>query len=259
MNRKSVLLLLLFLLCGLLLCGCGTVTTEDAQSYLDGSGDVSRAEEETAQEAETGEGTTEVIPESENSSAVMDDSQTASANSENEKKPSQGQTAKNNSSSENNSNSSSSGKSNNTSANGSGSSSGTNSSASAKQCTVSIDCKTILNNMSLLNASKSSLVPADGVILKTVTVTFRDGDSVFDVLKAVTRDKGIHMDFNESPAYGGAYVKGIANLYEKDCGDLSGWEYNVNGWYPNYACSNYIVSNGDVIQWRYTCNVGKDL
>ena len=48
-------------------------------------------------------------------------------------------------------------------------------------------------------------------------------------------------------------------LYEFDCGKLSGWMYNVNGWYPNYGCSQYEVSNGDVIQWRYTCDLGRDV
>ena len=39
----------------------------------------------------------------------------------------------------------------------------------------------------------------------------------------------------------------------------SGWEFFVNGWSPNYGAGNYIVSDGDVIAWRYTCDNGKDL
>lgn len=56
-----------------------------------------------------------------------------------------------------------------------------------------------------------------------------------------------------------AYVEGINNLYEFDCGQLSGWMYNVNGWFPNYGCSKYTVQDGDVINWVYTCNLGKDV
>lgn len=42
-------------------------------------------------------------------------------------------------------------------------------------------------------------------------------------------------------------------------GSLSGWMYNVNGWYPNYGCSRYQVKDGDVVEWRYTCDLGYDL
>ena len=35
--------------------------------------------------------------------------------------------------------------------------------------------------------------------------------------------------------------------------------YCVNDWYPNYGCGQYVVKNGDVIKWNYTCDLGKDL
>ena len=53
--------------------------------------------------------------------------------------------------------------------------------------------------------------------------------------------------------------QGIHNLYEFDCGELSGWMYNVNGWFPNYGCSRYALQDGDVIRWRYTCDLGADV
>ena len=37
------------------------------------------------------------------------------------------------------------------------------------------------------------------------------------------------------------------------------WMYCVNDWYPNYGCGQYVVKNGDVIEWNYTCDLGKDL
>lgn len=67
------------------------------------------------------------------------------------------------------------------------------------------------------------------------------------------------MDFVESPVYGSAYIKGINNIYEFDAGELSGWMYSVNGVFPNYGCSIYNLNDGDVIQWMYTCDLGKDL
>jgi hypothetical protein len=54
-------------------------------------------------------------------------------------------------------------------------------------------------------------------------------------------------------------IAGINNLYEFDVGELSGWMYKVNGWYPNYGCSRYQVKDGDLIEWNYTCDLGRDL
>lgn len=90
-------------------------------------------------------------------------------------------------------------------------------------------------------------------------VEFTEGESVHDVLQRVCKDAGIQMESSFTPAYNSAYVEGINNLYEFDCGQLSGWMYNVNGWFPNYGCSKYTVQDGDVINWVYTCNLGKDV
>ena len=60
--------------------------------------------------------------------------------------------------------------------------------------------------------------------------------------------------------YNSAYIEGIANLYEFDCGSQSGWMYKVNGWFPNYGCSKYAVNEGDTIVWCYTCKgLGADV
>ena len=82
---------------------------------------------------------------------------------------------------------------------------------------------------------------------------------MFDVLKRVTRQRRIHMEFSFTPLYNSAYIKGIHNLYEFDCGNLSGWMYKVNGWFPNYGCSRYSLKQGDVIEWVYTCDLGRDV
>ena len=103
------------------------------------------------------------------------------------------------------------------------------------------------------------MIPSDGVILQTVTVTFNEGESVFDVLARVCRENRIHMEYTNTPVYNSAYIEGIGNLYEFDCGAGSGWMYRVNGWFPNYGCSRYALSDGDRIEWLYTCNLGRDI
>lgn len=126
-------------------------------------------------------------------------------------------------------------------------------------CTFSISCATILDNWDKCDDSKKPLVPVDGVILPSTTVTFSEGESVFDVLQRVCQDNKIHMESVWTPMYNSAYVEGIHNLYEFDVGSLSGWMYSVNGWFPNYGCSRYALQNGDVVNWVYTCDLGYDV
>lgn len=129
----------------------------------------------------------------------------------------------------------------------------------SKYVTISITCHTILNNLDKVSDNKKGIIPSNGVILSQKQVEINDGDTVFDVLLRETRKQRIHMDFVESPVYGSAYIKGINNIYEFDAGELSGWMYSVNGVFPNYGCSIYNLNDGDVIQWMYTCDLGKDL
>lgn len=126
-------------------------------------------------------------------------------------------------------------------------------------CYLSIACDTILDHMADLTEGKDVLVPEDGIIFSEQEVTFYQGESVYNVLLRETQNNRIHMEASFTPMYNSAYVEGINNLYEFDCGRYSGWMYEVNGWYPNYGCSRYLVKEGDVIHWDYTCDLGRDL
>ena len=129
----------------------------------------------------------------------------------------------------------------------------------AYTCTLSIACNTILNNMDLCDPEKVELVPEDGWILEPITVTFYEGESVFNVLQRTCKQQKIHMEYEDTPIYNSAYIEGIANLYEFDVGEKSGWMYKVNEWFPNYGCSRYQLKNGDIICWVYTCDLGSDV
>ena len=82
---------------------------------------------------------------------------------------------------------------------------------------------------------------------------------MFDILLRVCKDNNIHTEYSWTPIYNSSYIEGIGNIYEFDCGELSGWMYKVNDWYPNYGSSRYVVKNNDVIEWNYTLNSGRDL
>ena len=127
-------------------------------------------------------------------------------------------------------------------------------------CTIEIRCDTILNNMQDLKPGLDVYVPDSGTILPATTVTFTEGETVFDVLKRICDARGIQIEYSYTPMYGSYYIEGINNLYEFDCGQQSGWMYKVNGWFPNYGCSSYKLEAGDTIVWAYTCKgLGTDV
>lgn len=125
--------------------------------------------------------------------------------------------------------------------------------------TLTVTAKTILNNLDLFNEEKIELLPEDGIIYPNTTVTFYEGESVIDVLLREMKNNKIHMEFIMTPIYNSHYIEGINNIYEFDCGELSGWMYKVNSWFPNYGMSRYKLEDGDEIELIYTCDLGKDI
>lgn len=126
-------------------------------------------------------------------------------------------------------------------------------------CTIEIRCDTVVDTSVVENEAVIPYIPASGVILAATEVEFTEGETVFDILQRVTRDKGIHMEFREEALYSGYYIEGINYLYEFDAGSLSGWMYKVDGQFPNYGCGNYFVEDNDAIVWMYTCDLGRDV
>ena len=130
--------------------------------------------------------------------------------------------------------------------------------------TIAIRVDTLLKNWDLLDPSLQSekYVPNNGVILKTTTYELlSENDTVWDVLQRATKEHKIQLEYqgaNEN-IYNSVYIEGINHLYEFSAGPLSGWMYKVNGVYPNYGCSQYTLKDGDVIEWHYTVDLGRDL
>lgn len=138
-------------------------------------------------------------------------------------------------------------------------------------CTVVIKCTTVLRNFNSLKDEKKCFVPSSGVILSSGKVYFTEGDSAFDVLQKACQentcdmnciycqDRGIQLEYNYTPAFSNYYVEGIHQIYEKDCGSLSGWMYSVNGSFPSVGMSQFPVSEGDIITIEFTCDMGEDI
>lgn len=128
---------------------------------------------------------------------------------------------------------------------------------------LSINCDTILDNYDKLdpNLQSEKYVPKDGVILKKTEYVLREGDTVFDILDRAVRHNKIQMEYKgaDETGYGSVYVEGINHIYELSCGQGSGWSFFVNGDIPQYGCSQLELEDGDIVEWKYTCNYGEDL
>lgn len=109
----------------------------------------------------------------------------------------------------------------------------------------SIDC---VNAVSYGNETALSL-SSSGYLLST-QLTLSPGATVYDALMA----SGAPV--NGASSAMGFYVSALYSLQEKACGPTSGWLYLVNGSQPSASCSSYSLSDGDVVQWRYSVNPG---
>jgi len=121
-----------------------------------------------------------------------------------------------------------------------------------------ISVATVLDNMDRLAEGRAGLIPPDGIIFSG-SVVFYEGESVFNVVQRETKRNRIHMESVNTPIYNSTYIEGINNIYEFDVGERSGWMYSVNGTFPNFGSSRYLLQDGDVIRWLYTCDRGVDI
>lgn len=118
------------------------------------------------------------------------------------------------------------------------------------EVTLTIRCDTVAD-------AGAEHIPDDGVILDVTAFEIAGGDTVYTILTEAARVHGIQLE--SSGAQGMEYIAGINYLYEFDFGDLSGWVYLVNGDSPSVGCDQYVLEDGDQIQWRYTLELGRDL
>lgn len=126
--------------------------------------------------------------------------------------------------------------------------------SNSQTCTLIVKCDDVLQNTQMLNPEKAGIIPDTGIIYHTEYAEFHEGESVFDVFKREMKQEKLHFDYDES-TLGGAFVSGIGNLYNGDCGANSGWMYYVNGVIPEVGCSQYTLQGGDLIEWIYICDM----
>ncbi len=116
--------------------------------------------------------------------------------------------------------------------------------------TLSVRCHTVTGK------SDGEYIPSDGKIIED-SFLIEEGESVFDILVEAVKKHGIQLEYTGSSDM--PYISGMNYLYEFDFGDLSGWMYFVNGESASVNCADYKLSDGDRIEWLYTCEMGNDL
>ncbi|WP_153733078.1 DUF4430 domain-containing protein [Sporosarcina obsidiansis] len=104
----------------------------------------------------------------------------------------------------------------------------------------------------------SIVISPSEVPLPPTEMEIQDGDTVLAALIEITKKHKVQMDYRGGQG-ATAYVEGMANVYEFDRGQGSGWMYRVNGIFPDRGAGVVPLMDGDQVEWLYTTNLGVDL
>lgn len=124
---------------------------------------------------------------------------------------------------------------------------------------VMAECQAALAGINKIDASVNppDVIPADGIVLSRTEVLLPEKATAFDALVEAARQQRVRVDYTGSSF--GAYISGIGGIYELGFGDTSGWMYRVNGEFPDIACGSFVLNEGDVVEFIYTCDLGSDI
>lgn len=120
------------------------------------------------------------------------------------------------------------------------------------EVSLSITCANVFlpENAGLLDENIAAILPPDGVIFPLASVAARDKQTVYSLVLAVTRENKIHCEASKG------YIKAVCNLYEKACGEESGWVFLINGEFSSAGANSVYVRDGDKIEWIYSVKRG---
>ena len=121
------------------------------------------------------------------------------------------------------------------------------------------------------SSQKGPTAPDKGEMVVTVSVTGWEGEpllepqevGVFQGNTAFEATAYILKEHRIAFAYDPAskYVRSIGEVAEFDHGSGSGWLYRVNGDFSdaNRSSGEYLLQDGDRVEWLYTADMGRDL
>ncbi len=122
---------------------------------------------------------------------------------------------------------------------------------------ITICCQTILDKTDSkgIATKDKSYIPLDGYILKNAEVSIPEGGNAFDQIIAASKLYKLPIESNSKTKY----LSIINYLGEFTYGDLSGWMFRVNGEWSGVGCGDVKLSEGDLVEWIYTCELGADI
>ncbi len=124
--------------------------------------------------------------------------------------------------------------------------------------TIEVECVSVLSNLDDLDEAlkESDLLPEDGIIIEERQVSIDEDTTAFEVLEQVIKENEIQFEYigADESDFGTVYIKGINHLYEKSCGENSGWAFYVNEEFPSVGSDQLVLKDGDQIEWTYVCD-----
>jgi len=119
-----------------------------------------------------------------------------------------------------------------------------------------------------LNSIDSEYRSQLGTIISSTRVPFKAYDTIASVTLRLLKEKGFTADY-EGDEYSNFYLAAIGDFTAKgkyyesfgefDAGKDSGWMITWDDWFINKGASEFMVKDGDVIKWQYTCQLGADI
>lgn len=124
---------------------------------------------------------------------------------------------------------------------------------------IMVDCSNALASIGEIRQeiNPPEVIPKDGVVISQRGISLPEGATAFDALIAAAKQARVRVDYTGS-AYG-VYITGIGYIYEFGFGSQSGWMYRVNGEVPQVSAGEFVLSQGDFVEFIYTCNTGGDI
>lgn len=118
---------------------------------------------------------------------------------------------------------------------------------------VCAECSAALEHIDSIDerVNSADVIPENGIVIERCEVWLSEGDTAYDALTQAAREQRVRVDASET-LYG-AYVSAIGHISEFGFGEMSGWLYCVNGEYPEVSCGSYTLSQGDVVEFHYSC------
>lgn len=113
-----------------------------------------------------------------------------------------------------------------------------------------------------------------GNIIEATRVPFAKYDTIASVTLRLLNAMGMYAGYNGSE-HSGFYLTAIGKFVanetyyesfgEKQAGDSSGWMITLNkggtdkDWFINRGANAFVVGDGDIIKWKYSCQLGADI